>query len=117
MRFDAPEPFVGNFVEYSTKWTVGQRRDVFEVKGDEYLALMRSKITALHIDCEGGKPITQASDLVQGRYDNVDSVLWDWFAVTPLAALREVVRLGEAMRSQLFDPPAKTASDTTPTPL
>lgn len=116
MRFDAPAPFEGSFVEYTDRWKVKERREFFELEGDEYLALLGKKIMALRIEVEGDEPITQASELTPDRYEAVDGRLWDWFRATPLAALEETMRLGEAMRLQLFRLPETAASADTPNP-
>lgn len=118
MRFDAPAPYEGNFVEFSERWTVRQRREFFRLEGEPYIDLLRQKIVALHLDVEGREPITSPDGLLLERLDDIDSVLWEWFSGTPLATIAEVTRLGEAMRSQLFLPleTTTTASADIPTP-
>lgn len=116
MRFDAPEPFEGSFVAYSECWTVRERREVFALNGEEYLALLRGKIVGIRLEVEGGEAIESPADLVQERYDDVDGRLWDWFRSTPLAALEAGMRMGEAMRLQLFKTPETAASAESPNP-
>ena len=109
MRFDFDGPeFPGAFVEFSDAWSVGEKRRIFEVQGDEFYSLLRRKVTALSLPVMEGEQITAPDQLTHDSIDGLDGRLWDWFRGTVGRAILELGNLGEAMRRRL------STSDTKP---
>lgn len=98
MRFDYDEQ---NFVEYADKWTRREVRSAGVLGGEEYLELLRSKITSLRLECEDGV-IDQPDQLTDEAIDGLDMVLWQWFTTTPVAAINKLADLGNAKRRLLL---------------
>lgn len=103
MRFDCAEPeFSGAFVEFSDAWSVGEKRRVFEVQGDEFYALLQRKITALHLPALEGNALDSPAGVTRDGVDRLDGRLWDWLRGTISAAILELTNLGEAVRQRLY---------------
>lgn len=101
-RYDAPEPFTGSYVEYSDAWSVGQRNRFWNVKGDEFLELLRAKVTEVHLAAVEGEAIVVADALTDADLERLDVRLYEWFRGTWIACLIDVGKLGEALRRALF---------------
>jgi len=98
MRYTCEEPFAGAFVEYSDAWSMRDRRLFISDKGDEWLDLIRGKVTALHLPAMEGEPLTSAEHLTVENLERLDGRLFDWWRATPGQCLVDLRRLGEALR-------------------
>jgi hypothetical protein len=100
MRYECDEPgYEANFVEFSRAWTRKERADYIALQGDDWLALVGRKITACHLDCVSGPPITHGHKLTQNAVDDaIDAIVWDWFSAVLLRFRVEMGQLGEALR-------------------
>lgn len=107
-RYDAPEPFSGSYVEYSDAWSVGQRNRFFTVKGADFVALIATKIKALHLPCAEGDDITDPEELTFEALDRLDDRILRWFLDTASDCLRRIAEMGEALRL----PPSATTEAT-----
>lgn len=116
MRFEYEgDEFPGAFVEVSDAWSIGQRRAFLELKGDDWLALWRKKIVALHLPALEGEPLDDSEQVTQDGLDRLDVRLFAWLEAAIVLTVRELADLGEAQRRALFDTYAKkTAKVTTP---
>lgn len=101
-RYEAEAPFEGAFVEYSDAWSVGQRNAFWAAQGDEFLAILRTKITVLHLPALEGEPLDTASAVTAPDMDRLDVRLYEWFRGTWMACLLDIGKLGEAQRRSLF---------------
>jgi hypothetical protein len=102
MRYECDDPqFDGAFVEFSEQWSVRQRRALVEANGDEYVRLLASKVTALHLTVVEGEPITEPSQFDQQNLDRVDFRLFEWVNRQTVQLLLDLAELGEAYRRRL----------------
>lgn len=114
MRYDAEE--FGAFVEMSDTWTRAEMRAFANRNGDEFWALLVSKITGVCIPVIDGEPITDPAALADDSvFDGVDIRLWQWFQNIPLAHVGHITKLGEALGLALFSTRETTPTQTTPT--
>ena len=96
MKYQCDIPgFEDCFVELSERWTRGQLTKFFTVNGDEYLDLIRSKITAIHLTTEDGV-IDTPEALTMEATDQVDIWLWKWFGTAIAVGVDELYSMGEA---------------------
>lgn len=103
MRYTSNVPgFEHCFVDISERWTRGNVKDFFALKGEEYLALVRSKIVAIHLDTDGN-PIDSPDKLTSDAADNVDYQLWRWFSVALQKGVDDLYALGEATARRWLD--------------
>lgn len=91
---DLPD-FEDCFVELSERWTRGQLTQFFTVTGGDYLDLIRSKITAIHLTTEDGV-IDTPEALTMEATDQVDIWLWKWFGTAIAVGVDELYSMGEA---------------------
>lgn len=111
MRFDCAEPeFPGAFVEFTDAWSVGEKRRVFEVQGEEFYALLQRKLTALHLPALEGDALDAPADVTRDGVDRLDGRLWDWLRGTISTAILELGNLGEAVRQRLYISAGKAES-------
>jgi hypothetical protein len=104
MRFDCDmEGFEGCFVEYSEAWSVRQHDQFFTAKGEEFIALLRSKTVAVSLTTLEDFTIDTPEGM---QYDNLaamDLRLFQWWNETGLRCVGELKRLGEALRRSSSD--------------
>lgn len=111
MRFDFDgEEFPGAFVEFTDAWSVGEKRRVFEVQGEDFYTLLRRKVTAIQLPTLEGDPISAPAQLTHEGIEGLDGRLWDWFRGTIGRAIVELGNLGEAMRRRLSTSDTKAES-------
>lgn len=111
-RYDAEAPFEGAFVQYSDAWSVGQRNQFWEVKGDEFLVLLRAKMESVNLPAIEGDAIVEAEAITEADMNRLDVRLYEWFRGTWLACLLDIGKLGEASRRSLFATYEATNSET-----
>lgn len=87
------EGFEHCFVEVSERWTRGDVKNFFAMKGEEYLALLRSKIVAIHLDATS--PIDAPEKLTSAAADDVDYQVWRWFSVAVQKGVDDLYSMGE----------------------
>ena len=98
MRYELGAPFEGRFVEYSESWSVGQRNRFYALRGEEFIALIASKITALNLPCAEGDDITEPAALAVESLERLDDRTLRWFLDTAADCLVQIAELGEALR-------------------
>lgn len=97
-RYELAAPFEGRFVEYSDAWSVGQRNRFYALKGEEFVALIASKIVALNLPCAEGDDITGPAALTIESLERLDDRTLRWFLDTAADCVVEIGLLGEALR-------------------
>jgi hypothetical protein len=103
MRYTCNVPgFENCFVEVSERWTRGDVKNFFALKGEEYLTLLRAKIVAIHLDTDS-TPIDDAEKLTSDAADNVDYMLWRWFSVAVQKGVDDLYAMGEASARRWLD--------------
>ena len=112
MRYDAPEPFEGCFIEYSDAWSVREFNGWLVAPWPGPLETVRRKVKAVRlVDADGGE-ITDPAELDDDRLEGLDLRLFSWLTGTFAAMARDLGKLGEASRRSLFDSSAGTNSTT-----
>lgn len=96
------EGFDGCFVEFSERWTRIQVKTYFSAKNEEYFDLLRSKIISLHLVVEGGA-IDNPDELTLAATDDMDMMLWRWFATAAAKCIDDLNSLGEAHARRWLD--------------
>lgn len=103
MRYDCNiEGFEDCFVEFSERWTRNQVKTYFAAKNEDYFDLLRSKIVSLHLDVEGGA-IDDPDQLTLEAADDMDMILWRWFATAAAKCIEDLNSLGEAHARRWLD--------------
>lgn len=101
MRYQPDDPaFEGDFIEFSDRWSRAQVRGAWDTAGKDeakFLSILRGKIVALHLTCEDADPITDPADLTPTRTEQMDTVLYTWFAYAWIVHLNELANLGNAL--------------------
>ena len=90
------------FVEVSERWTRGDVKNFFALKGEDFLTLVRSKVVAIHLETDG-EPIDAPDKLTSDNADNVDYQLWRWFSVALQKGVDDLYALGEANARRWLD--------------
>lgn len=114
-RYDAPEPFVGAFVEYSDAWSVGQHNRFLSLRGAAFVEILASKVTACNLPCAEGENITEPADITLEALDRMDKRAFQWFLDTASDCARIIGELGEASRLPSFAIIAAAGEDHPPT--
>lgn len=118
MRYTCEEPgFDGCFVEFTESgWT---RRDQKAIRSleesEEWFALLRTKVTGVHLVTVDGQAIDTPAGITPEMLDGMDVVLFNWFVGVIVLALGEVNSLGNAVWRRLFATPATTPAEAAPT--
>jgi hypothetical protein len=98
MRYECDDAaFAGDFIEFSDSFSRAQQRALWEAAGEDeagFLALLRPKITALHLSCIDAPPITKPDELTTERTEAMDVRLYGWFGVVWATHLRGLRELG-----------------------
>jgi len=117
MRYTCDEPgYETSFVEFSPRWSAGQVKRFFsESEGGDHLALLRDKITALHLDCAEGEPITDPANLTPEDFERVDFVVARWFSSAQVRIVADLSDLGEAAGRRLYAGRDKSTAPPSPT--
>jgi hypothetical protein len=93
----------GNWVEVLQSWSRKELRDLLEVTGDEFSALLRRKIVACHLETAAGEPITDPALLTSEALDDaLRYEVYCWLTARLMTYVIEVQRLGESMRRRLW---------------
>jgi len=106
-QFHEP-PFEGDYIEYSDSWSRAQMRRAWAAVDDKeqgeekLLDALRPKILSLHLTCVDAPPITEPSELMAERTEQIDVRLYSWFAGTWVKHLAELATLGNAYGRTLF---------------
>lgn len=97
-------------MEYSERWTRGEILTVTgSAKNEEYLEVLRRKCTSMNLITLNGVQATNPQDLTEDLLDDLEWDLFLWFMGTPVKAINEVMKLGEAKRRQSLPAAEKTA--------
>jgi hypothetical protein len=96
----------GNWIELADVWTRKEMRDFYQaaLSGDDErtFALLRAKLTAVHIyTVDGG--IVESADALIECMDDLDVRIVRWLATGIMQMLQENMSLGEAKRRLLYD--------------
>lgn len=103
MRYECDDPqFAGAFIEFSEQWSVRQRRALVDGDGPEYVKLLASKVTALHLPAIEGDAITEPAQFDQENIDRIDFRLFEWAKRTTVQLLMDLASLGEAYKRRLY---------------
>lgn len=95
MRIECKEAgFEHNWVEVSDRWTRRETASLFSVAGEEYFALLRSKITACHIAPEVGEPLTDPQQITPDNLMDCDEVVFGFLGGSLQIAIAERRSLG-----------------------
>ncbi len=117
MKYDCDIPGLEhNFIELRDDWSRGQVREFWTAKGEEYIALIAKKITAAHLDVPDGEPLTSGEQLTVDALDTVDSRVFQWFMVVPVAHVQALGDMGEAARRRLLSSTGESTAPTTDSP-
>ena len=96
MRYTCDIPgFEDCWFELSERWTRGELKAFFADRGEDYLALVRKKLTAIHMPIETGA-IDAPEALTMEAADGVDIMLWKWFGTALNMGVDELYSMGEA---------------------
>jgi hypothetical protein len=90
------------FIELSDSWTRKEVRSFWEFEGPAYLALVLSKLTAVHLVRPGQEPITEPVEFSAAVLDELDMRLVRWVSSVPVKHVSELGSLGEACGRRLF---------------
>lgn len=101
MRYDCPVPGfeATDFVDVKERWTRKDVRLFYELRGEEYLTFLQSKLGALHLSNESGSVMTAPGDLTLEKVEEVDLMVWKWFSTAINKALDQLYSLGEEIAS------------------
>lgn len=91
-----------NFVEFSDSWSRKQLREFLELRGEDYVNLVFSKLTACYLVCPDAEPITEPVKLDDETLDAVDMRLVGWLKDVPVRHVVNLQDVGEALRLRLF---------------
>lgn len=119
MRYDCEEDgFEGAFVEFAPSgWTRKTIRDLRTLnEGDEWFAVLRERVTALHLLTVDGESIDAPAALDAALFDRLDLVLYNWLVAVIIKALGEVGDLGNAVWRRLFATQEQATNAATPPP-
>ena len=112
-----------NWVEVLQSWTRKEMRDLLEVTGDDYAALLRKKIVACSLETASGEPLTNPGLLTSEALDDaLRYEVYCWLTSRLMTFVIEVQRLGEAMRRRLWrdaagEPAAAQSTGDSPEPV
>jgi hypothetical protein len=99
-KFVCPvETYEDCFIEISDQWSRADVRNFSRSSGEEYIELVKSKVTAIHIRTFNGVIDSPAKFTEK----NLDAVYWpvfSWLMTTPGRTVQETLNLGEAIRRQ-----------------
>lgn len=110
MRYDCDyEGYDHCYVEISDSWTRGEIKRFFASNGDDFLSILQSKVTAIHLDMNSGV-IDSADKLTVENSDNVDMGLWRWFATALNKGVDDLYSLGEANARRWLDAQGKSTT-------
>ena len=118
MRYECDDKeFSGCYLEISERWTVGERNRFFatEGTGDDFLSLLRTKVTSMRLVDIEGNVLDDPEGLTLAGLENIDARLFDWLIQTVPLAVIKVGALGEPMRRRLWDTYGKIKTPKTPT--
>jgi hypothetical protein len=104
------------FVELSDRWTRREVRAFREADTAEGVAVLRRKITAIHLDCADGNHITAPDQMTDERLDEVDTQVYLWMPGALMIGLRELENLGFRAGLRLFDTTGEASTQTKPSP-
>lgn len=114
MRYTCDEPGLeGSWIEYTDSWSRAESRDVWAMDGEMLLALLRTKLTTLHLLCADGGYLDNADDLTEAKLDAVDMRVYVWFSATWVRCLNDLTNQGNASRRRLFATSAAGETQTT----
>lgn len=100
----------GQFIEFSLSWKRGEVRAFWNSNDEEWLALLRSKVTAIALG-----ELDSPEQLTQDGLDTLDYGVFAWLQQVCVKAVTDVTRLGEAFGRRLWATPEST-TDTTDRP-
>lgn len=112
MRYDAPEPFAGCYIEYSDAWSVREFNGWLQAAWPAPLETVRRKCSGVRLVDADGQEISAAAELTDERLEDLDLRLFSWLTGTFAAVARDLGKLGEASRRSLFDSSAGTNQTT-----
>lgn len=96
MRYQCDIPgFEDCSFDVSERWTRGEVKAFFAETGEPYLALIRAKLTAIHLTTVDGT-ISEPEQLTLAATDNIDLALWKWFSTAINKGVDDLYRMGEA---------------------
>lgn len=119
MRYQCDIPgFEDNFFDLSERWTRGEVKAFFAETGEPYLALIRAKLTAIHLAAEPPTgAITTPEQLTSAATDDIDLAVWKWFSTAINRGVDDLYRLGEAHASRWLSAQGTTTTrDGSPKP-
>jgi len=112
MKLQCPvEGFEDCYVEFSDKWTRSEIKQFVGKESDEFMDLVKSKITSVYIRYEGGE-VVEPQQLTDEAFDSMQWEVFQWFIVLPQVTVKGVLDLGEETRRQSWlSPETKAAED------
>lgn len=105
IRLEATGDLAGNWLDLADVWTRAEMREWYagSLAGNDaiWLPLLERKLVGVHVYTAGGELLETAPALT-ARLDDLDMRLVRWLVTGVIAALQELVALGEASRRLLF---------------
>ena len=105
IRLEATGDMAGNWIDISDVWTRAEMRDwyagVLAGKDTVWLPILERKLTGVHVRLADDTLVENASTFVK-RIDDLDTRLVRWLSSGLMAAIQELLHLGEAQRRLLF---------------
>lgn len=105
IRLEATDEIAGNWIDLSDVWTRAETREWYTgavTANDEvWLPILARKLKGVHVHLADGTLIEDPETFV-ARLDDIDSRLVRWLSAGIMAALQELLQLGEAQKRLLF---------------
>lgn len=118
IRLEATGELAGNWVDLADVWTRAEMREFYAgsltANDAVWLPILQRKLTTVHVHLADGTLVEDAATLV-ARLDDLDTRLVRWLPTGVMAALQELLQLGEASRRLLFAGVEVAAPKTTTT--
>ena len=105
IRLEATGDLAGNWIDVSDVWTRSEMRDwyagVLAGKDTVWLPILELKLTGVHVHLADGS-LVEAAPAFVAQIDDLDMRLVRWLSSGLMAAIQELLHLGEAQRRLLF---------------
>lgn len=105
IRLEATGEMAGNWLDLSDAWTRAEMRDWYAGaltgKDKAWLPILERKLVGVHVHLADGTLVEDAATFT-ARLDDLDMRLVRWLSAGVMAALQELLHLGEAQKRLLF---------------
>jgi len=110
---DDPE-FGETWIDIAPRWTQREIERMYAVNGDDFYALLRSKVVAMSIQTNTGDVLTDPKLISDEGLADVDALIMGWLGAAMPRAIAKRRALGNAS-ARLSLPVNGTGTTTTPT--